>query len=109
MLKRLNHLVQAFGFLRISLLVFVLIDALARPLPGTTPDYESSHAMAIMMVAALAPILFMLLLLDAIMTTVYMTSMPVERKPAYRLILIVNLVVAIVFLLYWLPYFRALL
>lgn len=104
----INRFIQNFGFLRISLLLFVLIDALARPLPGTTPDYESSHAMAQMMMVATAPILFMLLLLDAIMTLVYMSSMAAERKPVYRLILVTNLVVAIAFFLYWLPYFKAL-
>jgi hypothetical protein len=108
MLKKLTQLVHTFGFLRLSLLAFVFIDMLARPMPGTTPDYESSHVMIVMMVAALAPILFMLLLLDAIMTLVYMSSMPVERKPTYRLILLVNLVLAIGFFLYWWPYFRAL-
>lgn len=108
MRKTLTQLVNGFGFLRLSLLAFVLIDMLARPAPGTTPDYETSHAMIQMMVAALAPILFMLLLLDAIMTLVYMSSMPVERKPTYRLILVSNLVVAIIFFLYWLPYFRSL-
>lgn len=108
MKKILTRFTQTFGFLRISLLLFVLIDTLARPLPGTTPDYESSHAMLQMMMIATAPILFMLLLLDAIMTLVYMSSMAAERKPAYRLILVTNLVVAIAFFLYWLPYFRAL-
>jgi len=108
MRKSLLSLVQAFGFLRISLLLFVLIDTLARPSPGTTPDYESSHGMVQMMMAALAPILFMLLLLDAIMTLVYMSSMPAQRKPVYRLILATNLVVAMAFFLYWYPYFRAL-
>lgn len=108
MRKQFTQLIQAFGFLRLSLLAFVLIDTLARPVPGTTPEYDTSHAMIQMMMAALAPILFMLLLLDAIMTLVYMSSMPAERKPMYRLILVTNLAVAIVFFGYWLPYFRAL-
>ena len=108
MRKILTKLIQTFGFLRLSLLAFVFIDMLARPKPGTTPDYESSHAMIQMMMAALAPILFMLLLLDAIMTLVYMSSMPAERKPTYRLILFSNLVLAIIFFIYWFPYFKAL-
>jgi len=108
MRKIVTKLVNSFGVLRLSLMAFVLIDMLARPLPGTTPDYESSHAMVQMMMAALAPILFMLLLLDAIMTLVYMSSMAAERKPTYRLILVTNLVVAVIFFIYWLPYFRAL-
>lgn len=64
--------------------------------------------MVSMMVTALAPILFMLLLLDAAMTLVYMNSMPVERKPDYRAILVTNLLVAVGFFVYWFPYFQAL-
>lgn len=105
----MTRLVRTFGFLRLSLLTLVVIDVLARPMPGTTPDYDKiSHAMASLIVTALAPILFMLLLLDVIMTLVYMSSMPAERKAGYRLILLTNLVVAVGFFAYWWPYFRAL-
>ncbi|MEJ2438083.1 MAG: hypothetical protein P8047_03135 [Gammaproteobacteria bacterium] len=108
MKKTLNSIVQTFGFLRLSLMTFVVVDMIARPMPGTTPMYETSTAMISMMITALAPILFMLLLLDAIMTLVYMSSMPAERKFSYRIILLTNLVVAVLFFAYWWPYFRAL-
>lgn len=107
-MKKITLLIQAFGFLRLSLLALVTIDMLARPMPGTTPDFGSSRAVIEMIVTALAPILFMLLLLDAIMTLVYMSSMEAERKIYYRVILLANLVVAVGFLFYWVPYFRAL-
>lgn len=108
MSNKITQQLKSFGFLRLSLLTLVLIEVLARPAPGTTPDYESARAVIEMIVSALAPIVFMLLLLDAIMTLVYMSSMPAERKPAYRLILVTNLVVAVIFFIYWLPYFKAL-
>jgi len=108
MLKKLTQLLRTFGFLRLSLLTLVLIEMLARPVPGTTPDYESTRAVIEMIVSALAPIVFMLLLLDAIMTLVYMSSMPAERKFGYRIILVTNLVIAAIFFSYWLPYFKAL-
>lgn len=108
MLKKLTTLLHAFGFLRLSLLVLALFEMLARPVPGTTPDYESTSAVVEMIVSALAPIVFMLLLLDAIMTLVYMSSMPAERKVGYRIILISNLALAVIFFIYWLPYFKAL-
>jgi hypothetical protein len=108
MLKKMTQLLRAFGFLRLSLVALVAIDMLARPMPGSTPDYESPHVIVDMIVSALAPILFMLLLLDAIMTLVYMSSMPAERKLGYRLILVTNLALAVIFLVYWWPYFKAL-
>ena len=108
MLKKITQLIRTVGFLRLSLVALVLLDMLARPIPGSTPDYENPQAVIAMVMSAMAPILFMLLLLDAIMTLVYMTSMPAERKPTYRLILFANLALAVILLLYWLPYFRAL-
>jgi hypothetical protein len=108
MLKKIVQLLLAFGVLRLSLVVLVLVDMSARPIPGTTPDYEGAHAVVGMIASAMAPILFMLLLLDAIMTLVYMSSMAAERKPRYRVILFVNLALALILLVYWLPYFRAL-
>lgn len=108
MLKKITQVFRTFGFLRLSLVGLVCLDMALRPIPGTSPDYESTHAVVAMVASAMAPILFMLLLLDAIMTLVYMTSMPVERKRRYRLILLANLALAVILLLYWLPYFRAL-
>lgn len=108
MLNKFIQLLRVFGFLRLSLVLLVLIDMTLRPMPGMTPDYESTLAVIMMVASALAPILFMLLLLDAIMTLVYMSSMSPERKHRYRYILFSNLLLAVVFLSYWWPYFRAL-
>lgn len=108
MLKKLTHIIHSFGFLRLALLTLVCIDMLARPVPGQPPDYEGVRVLTDLVAPVMSPILFMLLLLDAIMTGVYLSSMPVERKPIYRAILLTDLVLAVVFLLYWLPYFKAL-
>jgi hypothetical protein len=107
MQKFFSKIIRTFGFLRLSLVTLVCIDMLMRPIPGATPDYESSHGIIDLLSSVLAPILFMLLLLDAVMTGVYMTSMPAERKSAYRLLLFTDLGLAVIFLLYWLPFFRA--
>ena len=56
----------------------------------------------------LVPILFMLLLLDAIMTGVYMSSMQGEQRVRYRVVLLTNLLLAIIFIWYWIPYFKGL-
>ena len=108
MLKQMTQFLRTFGVLRLSLMGLVLVDMLLRPIPGTSPDYESTRALIAMVASAMAPILFMLLLLDAIMTLVYMSSMSQERKPTYRLILLANLVFALILFVYWFPYFRAL-
>ena len=108
MLKKFAQILRVFGVLRLSLVGLVFLDMALRPLPGTSPDYESTHAVIAMVASAMAPILFMLLLLDAIMTLVYMSSMEAERKRRYALVLIANLMLAGILLVYWLPYFRAL-
>lgn len=107
MSKNISNIIHTFGFLRLALLTLVLLDMLMRPVPGMTPDYEGFHVLTNLLAPVLSPILFMLLLLDAIMTGVYLSSVPVERKPAYRVILLTDLVVAICFIAYWVPYFKA--
>jgi uncharacterized membrane protein len=108
MLKKITQLIRTFGVLRLSLVGMVLLDMSLRPIPGTSPDYESTRAVIGMVASAMAPILFMLLLLDGIMTLIYMSSMPLERKRKYRLVLLANLLLAVILLVHWLPYFRAL-
>lgn len=107
MYKKITEVLHTFGFLRLGLLAMVLTDILLRPRPGTTFDYETTSGLVALLAAVMSPILFMLLLLDAIMTGVYLSGMPVARKPVYRAILITDLVLAIGFFLYWLPYFKS--
>lgn len=100
--------IKTLGALRIGLLVMVAVDMILRPEPGSPPDWHGTGVFTDLIVPVLSPILFMLLLLDAIMTAVYMSGMQGEQKVRYRYVLIADLLLAVFFIWYWIPYFKAL-
>ena len=100
--------IKTLGPLRLALLTMVAVDMILRPVPGSPPDLHGMGVFTDLIVPVLSPILFMLLLLDAIMTGVYMSGMKGEQKIRYRYVLITNLLLAILFIWYWIPYFKAL-
>ena len=56
----------------------------------------------------LAPMVFMVLMLDALMSRVWMSEAEGPEWKRLRLVLRVDLIVGLVLLAYWLPYFIAL-
>ncbi len=100
-------MIRTYGPLRISLLTMVAVDLVFRPIPGTPADLEAA-VFTDLIVPIMAPILFMLLLLDSIMTGIYMSSKEGEVKTRYRIVLWTNLLLAAFFIWYWVPYFKAL-
>lgn len=100
--------IKTFGFLRLGLITMVAFDMIWRPTPGAPANLEGFGVITDLIVPVLSPILFMLLLLDAIMTGVYMSGMDGEKKTRYINILLTNLFLAVVFIWYWIPYFKAL-
>jgi hypothetical protein len=110
-MRRENNMlkyIKTFGPLRIPLITLVVVDMILRPEPGSPVNLEGFGVITDLIAPVLVPILFMLLLLDAIMTGVYMSSMQGEKKVRYRVVLFTDLLLAVIFIWYWIPYFKAL-
>jgi len=60
------------------------------------------------LIPVLAPMTFMVLLLDALMARVFLTDAEGAARQRYKTILLADLLAAAVLLLRWLPYFAAL-
>lgn len=105
---RTNNLFQQMGALRVTLVAGAIVDMLAAPSPGTPVIYAGAELVTTLIVPVLAPILLQVLLLDALMGRVLMSSHTGAERARYRRIMIVNLAVAFALLLRWLPYFMAL-
>lgn len=108
MWNELKNLLATFGPLRWSLIAMVVVDMLLRPQPGSSQSYEGVHIATDLIAPVMSPILFMLLLLDAIMSMVYRSDKTGKVRARYLVIAFFDLSLAILFLLYWLPFFKAL-
>jgi hypothetical protein len=93
--------------MRIILVVIAVIEIVAAPRPGTPPVYSGWEMWPTLLVPTLAPIVFMVLMLDALMGRVMLGSAEGAERERYRRIVIVNLVTGIALLGWWIPYFTA--
>ncbi|OGI52012.1 MAG: hypothetical protein A3E57_07840 [Candidatus Muproteobacteria bacterium RIFCSPHIGHO2_12_FULL_60_33] len=104
----LRQLLKWLGPLRLMLALGVLVLLVLRPAPGTPPVYAGWDMISTLIFPVLVPLLFMVLLLDAIMSAVQLASYPGERR-RYRTVIGVSLGMALLVALWWWPYFGAIL
>jgi len=104
----LAGMLQDLGFLRVALVVMALLVMLGAPKPGTPAVLEGWQLWTTVLTPTLAPILFMVLMLDALMGRVMLGSAQGAERARYRRIVIVNLTVGLALVIWWLPYFIAL-
>jgi len=95
--------IQPLRWLLVAGAVLLLV---LRPMPGAAPVYSGWSMVPTLIVPALVPLFFMGLLLDAIMSAVQLSSHP-EWRMRYQTLIVVNLVMAILLLIWWGPYFGA--
>lgn len=94
--------------LRVVLILAGIVAILGRPEIGEPVVYSGWGVVTTLLIPVLAPILFMLLLLDALMSRVWMSEAQGEEKSRLRLVMRVDLIVGLLMLLSWLPFFIAL-
>jgi hypothetical protein len=94
--------------MRILLLTCALLTIVFRPEPGSEAIYDGIALITTVIVPVLAPIMFMLLLLDSLMSTIWFTQTAAEEKKRYRNNIIINLSVVTLLLYFWVPYIAAL-
>jgi hypothetical protein len=99
--------IRELGPLRGTLLFCVLIALVLIPAPGTRAVYEGWPLVTTVLVPVLAPILFMLLMLDVLMSRVFMTDAEGDARRRLKTAMIVNLLAAALLVIRWLPYYAA--
>ena len=100
-----ENLLRQMGVLRVVLVGLAILDMLASPRPGTAAVYSGWEVVPTLILPVLAPILLQVLLLDALMGRVMMSSAKGVERARYRRIVTVNLVFSVALVLWWLPYF----
>ena len=96
------------GPLRITLLLCVALIIALAPAAGTQAVYSGWGLVRTVLIPVLAPLLFMVLLLDALMARVFMSEAAGDARRRLRGIVLLDLVVAAVLVLTWIPYYMAL-
>lgn len=94
--------------LRAALILGAIITMLVKPAAGTAVSYTGWEMVSTLLIPVLAPLIFMLLMLDALMSRVWMSEAEGVEWKRLRLVFRVDLIVGLVLLAYWLPYFIAL-
>ena len=108
----LNSIIQfllGLGPLRWMLNGAGLILLLFRPAPGTEAVYEGTAVVQTLLFPALTPIIFMVLMLDALMTRVLLSDKEAQEQIRMRRAVRTDLIIGIALLVFWYPYFAKLL
>ena len=102
----------SFGFLRLGLfalaIVSMLIPATAWVIvnfTGELPEHSLFALSARLIAPVMAPMLIVLILLDIIMSRVKAADAPDQTGDIYRLISRIEVLLIIVMLIFWIPYF----
>ena len=96
--------VKRLGPMRIALALMAVVLVILVPWPGF--DDESAFGVfRSVVVPTLSPILFMVLMLDVLMSRVHMVDAEGDARDRYRSIIRFELLVALVLMLSWLPFF----
>lgn len=94
--------------MRVLLLLMVVISMIFRPIPGTEPVYEGWAVFDTLLVPVLTPIFLMLLWLDSLIAKLWSTQTEGDEQKRYKMILRIDLILSIIFIAVWYPYFKAL-
>jgi len=108
--SRSAHLLD-LGALRWGLFLLTLFLIVFAAPAGSQPGETGWSVFSALIMPALSPLVLMILLLDALMSTVFLKGThQAAQRPRYRLSLSLNLVLVVALVIAWYPFFsRALL
>ena len=104
----MTKLVTQLGPLRLMLVAMAIIAIFASLEPGTPAIYAGREFATTVLAPVLTPLVFMLLILDTLMSFVMMSAREGSERARYKVIIITNLLLALIMVFYWLPYYLAL-
>lgn len=96
------------GVLRVALAVGAVTVMVLAPPPGTVSVYTGWAFVPTVLAPVLTPLIFMVLLLDTMMSGIFMIDKDIAGRRHYQMIIVVNLLLVVALVLRWLPYYLAL-
>lgn len=104
----MTKLVKQLGPLRLMLIALAIIAIFASLEPGTPAIYAGREFATTVLAPVLTPLVFMVLMLDTLMSCVMMSAQEGGERARYKVIITTNLLLALIIGFYWLPYYLAL-
>ncbi len=102
------NLLMQFGPMRAVLACTALALIVLVPAPGTAPVYSGWAMVPTIIVPVLAPNIFMVVMLDVLMSSIFMIDKKGAARVRYRRIQLTELALAAGMVVFWVPYFKAL-
>jgi len=91
--------------MRVALVSMAILSLIFQAKMGTEVSYEGWAMIETVFIPVMAPLIIMVLMLDTLIATIWLTQTTGEEKSRYKLILAVNLITIITMLSLWIPYF----
>lgn len=91
--------------MRVVLISLAILTLIFKAKLGTPISYDGWQMIETVFIPVMAPLITMVLLLDSLIASIWLTQSSGEEKNRYRLILAANLLTVIVMLSIWIPYF----
>ncbi len=95
--------------MRVMLILLAILSLIFKAKTGTPVSYDGWPIIETVFIPVMAPLITMVLLLDSLIATIWLSQSSGEEKGRYRLILGCNLTMVIIMLTVWIPFFIAVL
>ena len=100
-----HQFIDQMGPLRLLLASTAIIITIFATKAGTSASYEGIEVITSLVIPALTPLIFLVLLLDALMNRVWQIDAADDTRQKYRNIMFVDLLIAGLLFIRWIPYF----
>ncbi len=105
MLQKLKNLLIQMKPLRVMFAILGILVALFAVKAGTNASYEGIQVLHTLVLPALTPLVFLVLLLDALMNRVWLIDAKGDDIVKFKNIMRIDLIISTLILIRWAPYF----
>ena len=105
MFSKLQKILKQMKPLRVALAIIAIVIALFATKAGTKANYEGIQVLLTLILPALTPLVFLVLLLDALMNRVWLIDATGDDISKFRTIMRIDLLLSAIIFVRWIPYF----
>jgi len=95
--------------MRVVLIGLAILSLIFKAKMGTPVSYDGWPMIETVFIPVMAPLITMVLMLDTLIATIWLTQTTGTEKNRYKLILGCNVLTIVVMLSIWIPYFMSIL